>query len=67
MGVLLPAAEEGLDISMGWNWLHLLASKTGPVVTQDIVDPARQGLVTVAGHAAALFRVLQVHAEFGTK
>lgn len=57
----VPAAEERPDISAGWNWLHLLPSETGPVVSQDVVDPARQGLVTVAGDAAALVRVLQVH------
>lgn len=60
MAVQLPAAEEGFDTRVGWNWFHLLPSKTGPVVPQDIVDPARQGLVTVAGHLAALLRVLQV-------
>lgn len=58
--VRLPAAEEGFDTRVGCNWFHLLPSKTGPVVSQDIVDPARQGLVTVAGHLAALLRVLQV-------
>lgn len=57
---LLPVAEEGFDILVGRNWLHLLPGKTGPVVSQDIVDPARQGLVTVAGHLAALLGVLQV-------
>lgn len=58
--VQLPAAAEGFDTRVGWNWFHLLPGKTGPVVSQDIVDPARQGLVTVAGHLAALLRVLQV-------
>lgn len=64
---LLPVAEEGFDILVGQNWLHLLPSKTGPVVSQDIVDPARQGLVTVAGHLAALLGVLQVQTAHSSR
>lgn len=61
MAVPLPAAEERPGVPVGCNWFHLLPSKADPVVSQDVVDPARHGLVTVAGHSAALFRVLHVH------
>lgn len=39
--------------------LHSLGHEAGPVVAQDIVDPAGQSLVAVAGHVLALLGVLK--------
>lgn len=58
--IYVPAAEDWFVICSGWCCFHSLPYETGPVVSQDIVDPPWQGLVTVAGHLRALLSVLKV-------
>lgn len=55
-----PAAAEWFVIWPWWDWFHLLPNKTSPVISQDIVDPPWQGLITVAGHLRAILSVLKV-------
>lgn len=55
----VPAVEDWFVILSGRYWCHFLPYKTGPVVSQDIMNPSWQGLVTVAGHLRALLRVLK--------
>ena len=52
------AVLQRVDLCAGRYGLHSLGHEAGPVVTQDIVDPARQGLVAVAGHVLTLLGVL---------
>ena len=58
----VPAGHEvllqGVDLCAGRYGFHSLGHEAGPVVTQDVVDPAWQGLVAVAGHILALLGVL---------
>lgn len=57
--IYVPAAEDWFIICPGRYWFHSLPHKTGPVVSQDIMDPPWHGLVTVAGHLRAILRVLK--------
>lgn len=50
---------QAVDIRAGGYGLHPLGHEAGPVVPQDVVDPARQRLVAIAGHVLALLGVLK--------
>lgn len=57
---VLAAVDWADVVCSGWHWFDFLPNKTGPVVSQDIMDPSRKGLVTVAGHLMTIRRVLQM-------
>lgn len=58
--IYIPTVKKWFVFFPGKCWFLPLANKTGPVVSQDIMDPPWQGLVAVTGHLCALLSVLKV-------
>lgn len=55
--------KHDIVVDSGWDGLHFLPSETAPVIPQNIMNPARQRLITVTGHLWTLLRILDTHRE----